>query len=129
MHTLNGIPQPAMDKAYQTREQDRITGMHGSAFTDIGFPGIPARFAKTFSNHLAKNLHLNLVHDLCQCSHCEVDVLNQEPAHSESAANMYTMRLHPWLRQAHLRGTLGLRFHLSEHLLTVFSYLCSWVHS
>lgn len=101
MHALNGIPPPAMDQAYQTRERDRITGTHGSALTDTGFPGIPAHFAKTFSNHLARNLYLNLGNDLCQCSHCEVDVLNQEPAHSESAANTYTMRLPPWLRQAH----------------------------
>lgn len=92
MHALNGIPPPAMNQAYQNRERDRITGTHGSAFIDVGFPGIPARFAKMFSNHLARNLYLNLVNNLCQGSHCEVDVLNQELACSESAANTYTAR-------------------------------------
>lgn len=92
MHALKGIPPPAMDQACQNRERDRIAGTHSSAFTDIGFPGIPARFAKTFSNHLARNLYLNLVNDLCQCSHCEVDVLNQEPAYSECVANTFTAR-------------------------------------
>lgn len=80
---------PNLPSARRIRIENRM-GLHLLA---LAFQGSPhALKKKKFTNHLARSLHLNLVKDPCQCSHCEVDVLNQELTYLGSAANTNIVR-------------------------------------